>query len=169
VISRAARTRVGVRTRASVRLLTAVALTVAAGGATIASAYAGRPNQAAAANVTVDAAPGSATALPGYLIQSSSKVSDDSAVSKPGFSTTGWFPVPARSTVLAGLLANNKYPDPFFSTNLKSINAADFTVPWWYRADITLGNETGLHTFLSANGVISAADVWVNGNPGGEP
>ena len=73
----------GARTRIAVRLLTAVALAVAVGGATVASAYAGR-TVPAAATVTVGATPGSATALPGYLIQSSSKVSDDSAVSKPG-------------------------------------------------------------------------------------
>ena len=39
----------------------------------------------------------------------------------------------------------------------------DFDVPWWYRSDFTLGAETGLRTFLDISGVMSSADVWVNG------
>src|SRR4051794_26461794 len=87
----------------------------------------------ATATVAVGATAGTATALPGYLIQTSKSVSDDAAVSKPGFPATGWYPVSARSTVYAGLLQNNKYPDPFYSTRMKDVPASDFTVPWWYR------------------------------------
>ncbi len=106
----------------------------------------------------------SATVIPGFMIQSSAAVADGGgAISTPGFSTSGWYPVAARSTVFAGLLANRKYPDPFFSTNLQSVNAGDFQVPWWYRADLTLDSSGGLNTFLEVSGVISAADVWVNG------
>jgi exo-1,4-beta-D-glucosaminidase len=108
--------------------------------------------------------PGSAAALTGYRIQSSAKVTDSGAtISKPGYAAKGWYPTGPRSTVVAGLLQNGKYADPFYSTNLKSIAASDFTVPWWYRSDFTLGAETGLHTFLDLSGVISSADVWVNG------
>ncbi|MGW6501684.1 glycosyl hydrolase 2 galactose-binding domain-containing protein [Nonomuraea angiospora] len=104
------------------------------------------------------------TALTGYKIQSSAKVSDSgAAISTPGYAATGWYPVGPRSTVLAGLLQNNVYPDPFYSTNMQSIPAADFDVPWWYRSDFTLGDESGLRTFLDVSGVISSADVWVNG------
>src|SRR5581483_8389133 len=113
--------------------------------------------------VTAPKAAGGVTALPGYLIQTSAKVPDDAAVSRPGYDTTGWYPVAARSTVFAGLLANGKYSDPFYSTNMKSVSTSDFAVPWWYRADLTLGDETGLRTALDFSGVISAADVWVNG------
>ncbi|MEV4020634.1 fibronectin type III domain-containing protein [Nonomuraea angiospora] len=104
------------------------------------------------------------TALTGYKIQSSAKVSDSgAAISTPGYAATGWYPVGPRSTVLAGLLQNNVYPDPFYSTNMQSIPTADFDVPWWYRSDFTLGDESGLRTFLDVSGVISSADVWVNG------
>ncbi|WP_157254321.1 glycosyl hydrolase 2 galactose-binding domain-containing protein [Nonomuraea typhae] len=106
----------------------------------------------------------SVTALPGYKIQSSARVSDSgAAISTPGYAATGWYPAGPRSTVLAGLLENNVYPDPFFSTNMQSIPTADFDVPWWYRADFTLGAESGMRTLLDFSGVISAADVWVNG------
>src|SRR2546430_625785 len=151
------------RPRILVRVLTASAATALVGATGIALAAAHPSAPAPAVALTVPANAGGAAAIPGFLIQSSSKVSDDSAVSKPGFSTTGWYPTAARSTVLAGLLANGKYADPFFSTNMKSIPASDFSVPWWYRADLTLGSETGLRTVLDFSGVLSAADVWVNG------
>jgi exo-1,4-beta-D-glucosaminidase len=111
------------------------------------------------------AATASSTALSGYKIQSSAKVSDSgAAISTPGYAASGWYPVGPRSTVLAGLLENNVYSDPFFSTNMQSIPTADFDVPWWYRSDFTLGSETGLRTFLDISGVMSSADVWVNGS-----
>ncbi|MCW2863734.1 MAG: bga4 [Actinoallomurus sp.] len=109
-------------------------------------------------------APGSVAALAGYRIQSSAKVTDSgAAISKPGYAASGWYPTGPRSTVVAGLLQNGKYSDPFYSTNLKSISPNDFTVPWWYRSDFKVGSESGLHTFLDFSGVISGADVWVNG------
>ncbi|WP_214327765.1 glycosyl hydrolase 2 galactose-binding domain-containing protein [Nonomuraea sediminis] len=102
--------------------------------------------------------------IPGYKIQSSAKVSDTGAtISTPGYAASGWYPVGPRSTVLAGLLQNGVYQDPFYSTNMSSIPTADFDVAWWYRADFTLDSQTGLRTFLDYSGVISGADVWVNG------
>ncbi len=148
-----------VLTRAGV--LVAAAALVGVAGAALAASRSPAPVPAAA--LVVPASAGKGMPIPGFLIQSSSKVADDAAVSRPGYATTGWYRVGARSTVFAGLLANKKYPDPFYSTNLKAATASDFTVPWWYRADLDLGTETGLHTSLDFSGVISAADVWVNG------
>jgi exo-1,4-beta-D-glucosaminidase len=145
------------RTWVRTRLIATLVLAMATGG--------GIPALAASApgGATVAAAV-APTALDGYKIQSSSKVSDSAAaISSPGYAASGWYAVGPRSTVLAGLLQNGKYPDPFYSTNMKNIPAADFTVPWWYRSDFTLGSETGLKTFLDVTGVISSADVWVNG------
>ncbi|WP_027927695.1 glycoside hydrolase family 2 protein [Amycolatopsis benzoatilytica] len=105
--------------------------------------------------------PGEET-IPGYLIQSSAKVPDDSAVSKPGFDTQGWYPVGSQSTVYAGLLANGRYSDPFYSTNMKNVPAADFKVPWWYRADLKVA-DASQRTYLDVSGVLSKADIWVNG------
>jgi exo-1,4-beta-D-glucosaminidase len=140
--------------------VTAAGVVAGATGLALATGHSSTPIPAAA--LTVPAKAGSAAAIPGFLIQSSSKVTNDAAVSRPGFPTTGWYPVGPRSTVFAGLLANGKYADPFYSTNMKSANTSDFTVPWWYRADLTVGND-GLRTALDFSGVLSAADVWVNG------
>ncbi|MYW14093.1 exo-beta-D-glucosaminidase [Streptomyces sp. SID2955] len=127
---------------------------------------------------------GAATALSGFSVRSTTDVSDSAtAVSSPGYPATGWHPAGPRSTVLAALLADGVYADPFRSTNQQSIRRADFEVPWWYRSDFTVtdtgrsgttagtgraGNtggsaDTARHTFLDFSGVVSAADVYVNG------
>ncbi|MFG2944053.1 glycosyl hydrolase 2 galactose-binding domain-containing protein [Streptomyces adustus] len=85
-----------------------------------------------------------------------------SAVSSPGYRTAGWYPAGPRSTVLAALLAAGVHADPFRSTNQRRIPKADFQVPWWYRSDFTVGDPTA-RTHLDFSGVISAADVYVNG------
>ncbi|WP_406327417.1 glycosyl hydrolase 2 galactose-binding domain-containing protein [Streptomyces sp. NBC_00203] len=112
----------------------------------------------------VASAPGSTTALSGYTIQSTAKVTDSAAVlSSPGYPARGWYPAGSRSTVLAALLANGKYADPFYSANQQKIPKADFTVPWWYRSDFTV-TDTSERSYLDFSGVISAADVYVNGH-----
>ncbi|MET9409859.1 sugar-binding domain-containing protein [Streptomyces sp. NPDC002935] len=124
------------------------------------------PRTAAAPHVRVTpvaSAPGSATALSGYAIQSSAEVPDAAAdISSPGYPASGWYPAGSRSTVLAALLANGTYADPFYSTNLQKIPKADFAVPWWYRSDFTVA-DTSERSQLDFSGVISAADVYVNG------
>ncbi|MCX4993047.1 MULTISPECIES: sugar-binding domain-containing protein [unclassified Streptomyces] len=133
-----------------------------------ASAWADGPDPRTAAGphvrvTPVASAPGSTTALSGYAIQSTAEVSDPAAeVSSPGYPASGWYPAGPRSTVLAALLANGKYADPFYSTNLQKIPKADFAVPWWYRSDFTVA-DTSRRSHLDFSGVISAADVYVNG------
>lgn len=147
-------------------LLGTVALLSTASATPSAAAHPSAAGSNVAAPVSAVAVPGTgggSTAIPGFLIQSSAKVSDDRAVSRPGYRTTGWYPVGARSTVFAGLLANHRYADPFYSTNMRSVSTADFSVPWWYRADLTVGEENRLRTMVNVSGIISAADVWVNG------
>ncbi|MFF9405190.1 exo-beta-D-glucosaminidase [Streptomyces anandii] len=111
----------------------------------------------------VSPAPGSATPIAGYAIQSAAQVTDPAAeVSSPGYSPDGWYAAGPRSTVLAALLAAGRYPDPFHSTDQQRIPRADFQVPWWYRADFTVA-DTSHRTYLDLSGVMSAADVYVDG------
>ncbi|MGW7257630.1 glycoside hydrolase family 2 protein [Streptomyces sp. NPDC054834] len=130
-------------------------------------AWAGSPHPAPShgrpRTTHVPTAAGTGTPLTGYAIQSTAKVSDSaSAVSSPGYPAAGWYPAGSRSTVLAALLADGVYADPFWSTNQQKIPKADFQVPWWYRSDFTVA-DTGQRTYLDFSGVISAADVYVNG------
>ena len=71
------------RQRRTRTLVVAAVLAVAVSGATVPAATGQEPARA------VVAAAGPATAVPGFLIQTSAQVSDDSAVSKPGFDTAG--------------------------------------------------------------------------------
>ncbi|MFR9793012.1 glycoside hydrolase family 2 protein [Streptomyces sp. MB22_4] len=119
----------------------------------------------AAARIThVSSAAGATTPLAGYAVQSTARVGDSPAVvSSPGYPARGWYPAGPRSTVLAALLAAGVYDDPFRSTNLAKIPKADFEVPWWYRSDFTVADTTR-RTLLDFSGVVSAADVYVNGH-----
>ncbi|MFF4839745.1 glycoside hydrolase family 2 protein [Streptomyces collinus] len=112
----------------------------------------------------VPATAGSATPLSGYSIRSTAEVTDSAAaVSSPGYRADRWYPAGPRSTVLAALLADGVYPDPFHSTDQQKIPRDDFQVPWWYRSDFTV-EDTGPRTRLDFSGVVSAADVYVNGH-----
>ncbi|MFE7174538.1 exo-beta-D-glucosaminidase [Streptomyces sp. NPDC057616] len=148
------------------RLATAAAILGLLGALTTsawADPHGHRPPAPPGRPTTVSSAPGSATALTGYAVQSTAKVSDPAGdVSSPGYPATGWYPAGPRSTVLAALLANGVYADPFRSTNQQKIPKADFQVPWWYRSDFTVA-DTSERTYLDFSGVISAADVYVDG------
>ncbi|GAA2784634.1 glycoside hydrolase family 2 protein [Crossiella cryophila] len=105
------------------------------------------------------------TTIPDWRLQSSAVATGTgAAISAPGFNDSSWYAVPKRSTVLAGLIANNKYGDVNFGNNLQKANRNDFLVPWWYRRSFTADPAPGTHTFLKLNGgVISRGEVWLNG------
>ncbi|MCX5384575.1 exo-beta-D-glucosaminidase [Streptomyces sp. NBC_00083] len=128
-----------------------------------AAASTDRPPPSFPAPTVVSSTAGSATALTGYAIQSTAKVTASAAaVSSPGFRTDGWHRAAPRSTVLAALVADGTYPDPFYSTNQQRIPSGAFTTPWWYRGDFTLA-DTRARAYLDFSGVVSAADVYLNG------
>jgi len=115
--------------------------------------------------------PGSTTAIVHWQIQSTDKAQQSGAdISTASFSTTDWYPVSSRATVMAGLLENGVYKDDvFYSDNLRAVQVPDssgnlFVNPWWYRTEFTLTASHGLHTLLRTNGIIASADVWVNGH-----
>ncbi|WP_433266384.1 glycoside hydrolase family 2 protein [Actinosynnema sp. CS-041913] len=120
---------------------------------------------AAPSDFTVTASPGSVTTVPDWRMQSSARAPQSGGViSTPGYADTDWLTVPARSTVLAGLVANGRYPDLNHGENLKQVNRNDFAVPWWYRKAFTFAPESGTHTSLKLDGgVISRGEVWLNG------
>ncbi|MFF4717359.1 exo-beta-D-glucosaminidase [Streptomyces eurythermus] len=149
------------------RLPLAAAALLALGGALTTGAWAGRGEatepQRPDRITPVPSAAGTSTPLTRYAIQSAAKVGDSAAaVSSPGYPARNWYPAGPRSTVLAALLANGVHPDPFRSTNQRQIPRADFDVPWWYRSDFAV-EDTTRRTFLDFSGVVSAADVYVNG------
>ncbi|MEV5875282.1 sugar-binding domain-containing protein [Streptomyces sp. NPDC052101] len=152
------------RRRYAVTALVLGLLSALAGGAARAGARHEPPSHGPAPTTRVSSAAGTATPLTGYAIQSSAQVTDSpAAVSSPGYPAKGWYPAVPRSTVLAALLADGVYADPFFSTNQQKIPRADFQVPWWYRSDFTV-EDPARRTTLDFSGVLPAADVYVNGH-----
>ncbi|ALG11949.1 glycoside hydrolase family 2 protein [Kibdelosporangium phytohabitans] len=110
--------------------------------------------------------PGKVMTVPGWRMQSSAVATQGGAeVSGARFGDRSWYAVPARSTVMAGLVVNRKYPDLNYSTTLRdAVNPVDFAVPWWYRHEFAAAPVPGRHTFLRlTGGVIARGELWVNG------
>jgi exo-1,4-beta-D-glucosaminidase len=101
----------------------------------------------------------------GWKLQSSARArAAGKEIAKPGFSTEGWYPVTVPSTVLAALVANGVYPDPYVGKNLLSIPQAPFNVSWWYRTEFTLPADFSGHAaWLDLDGINYRANVWLNG------
>ena len=59
----------------------------------------------------------------GWMIQASSKVKQTgNEISKPDFDTRGWYSASIPSTVLAVLVENGVYENPYFGMNLEKIS-----------------------------------------------
>jgi exo-1,4-beta-D-glucosaminidase len=115
--------------------------------------------------LTVTAARGAGTRSPvrEWQVASTTDVTDGAeAVSSPGYDATRWLVAPARSTVMAALLAGGEYPDVFYSTRMRDeVDRARFAVPWWFRTEFLA--EGGDRTHVQVQGVIPCAALWVNG------
>ncbi|MEU4114852.1 exo-beta-D-glucosaminidase [Kitasatospora sp. NPDC028055] len=149
--------------RGSAVLVAGIMVAAAAVGGPPLHARAATPAVPAVASTTVTDAPGSSTALKGFAIESSADVPDSGeAISSPDYRPAGWHAAGSRSTVFAALVADGTYKDPFYSENMKAVPKEQFQVPWWYRSEFTV-NDTSARTYLNVTGVVSAADVYVNG------
>ena len=63
------------------------------------------------------------------MLQSSCKVkSSGEQISAPGFRTDGWHSATVPSTVVAALVADKTFPDPYFGQNLRSIPGTSYPV-----------------------------------------
>jgi exo-1,4-beta-D-glucosaminidase len=118
----------------------------------------------------------------GWAIRSSAEVPEKGEVlSSPQFTPTGWHRASVPSTVLAALVGNGLYPDPYFGMNLRSIPGATypiaknfsnlpmpedspFRVPWWYRTEFTIPADfQGKTVWLHFDGINFRANIWLNG------
>ena len=112
-----------------------------------------------------------------WHIQSSAKITEDAAaIASPGLDVAGWHPATVPTTVLAALVANGVYPDPYYGLNLKSIPGfqegrwlrmpedSPFRSHWWYRTEFMLPETDGdRHFTLHLDGINYQANVWLNG------
>jgi exo-1,4-beta-D-glucosaminidase len=120
----------------------------------------------------------------GWRIQSSAKTqASGEQIASLGFDAGSWYPATIPSTVLAALVENKVYPDPYFGKNLRSIpgtsyhigqnfsnlpmpDDSPFRVSWWYRTEFSLSkNLRGRKIWLNFEGINFRANVWLNGKP----
>jgi exo-1,4-beta-D-glucosaminidase len=118
----------------------------------------------------------------GWQIQSSDRVTaHGDAISTPAFRPTDWYPTSVPATVLAALVANKVYPDPYVGMNLRAIpgttypigrNFSNLAMPadspfrasWWYRTQFRLPpGRRGQHIALHFDGLNYRANIWLNG------
>jgi exo-1,4-beta-D-glucosaminidase len=109
-----------------------------------------------------------------WAIQSSASVKDGGRIiSQPGYITKDWYPTSVPSTVLATLVANKVYADPYYGNNyfeLPGVRRWDipegnpFESSWWFRTEFDLSeNFSGKHVWLKFHSVNYRANLWING------
>jgi exo-1,4-beta-D-glucosaminidase len=101
-----------------------------------------------------------------WHIRSSLEVKDEGKeVSSPNYDLKGWYASDVPTTVLAALVKNGVYKDPYFGKNLEDISTEPFKQPWWYRkefeAKIEKNSEDARLIFYGIN---YSADVFLNGH-----
>jgi exo-1,4-beta-D-glucosaminidase len=102
----------------------------------------------------------------GWMIQSSSEVREGpELISMPDFDSRHWYPMSVPSTVLAALVDNGVYENPYFGMNLSRIPGEPFEKPWWYRTEFQLSSQQASETvLLEFDGINYNANIWLNGN-----
>ena len=69
----------------------------------------------------------------GWVIFSSQNITAaGNTISKPGFLLSNSYKTDIPKTVLAALVENGIYKDPYFGMNLSKIPKEPFQFPWWY-------------------------------------
>ena len=118
----------------------------------------------------------------GWTLQSSAKVDQKGGViSTPHFQARSWYTVTVPTTVVAALVKQKVYPDPYFGRNLRqfpgvtyAIGAnfsniamepdSPFAVSWWYRKEFVLpADYKGKTLWLNFQGINYRANIWLNG------
>jgi len=100
----------------------------------------------------------------GFSLKSANNVTDPgTTISTVGYNVASWYPITVPSTVMAGLVANNVYPNVFFGTNLQSV--PDLTNQnWWYRGQFNaVADGIGQQYWLRFKGISYRAQIWLNG------
>src|SRR6185369_8636050 len=117
-----------------------------------------------------------------WQLQSSCKVeAKGEQISQAMFRPQGWHKIQVPSTVVAALVADKTFPDPYFGMNLRQLPGVSypigenfsllempkdspFAVPWWYRTEFTLPAISAKRKVsLHLDGLSFRANVWLNG------
>ncbi|MFZ1290241.1 MAG: sugar-binding domain-containing protein [Melioribacteraceae bacterium] len=86
-------------------------------------------------------------------------------ISSENFIAEDWYFTKIPSTVLADLVENEVYKNPYFGTNLKNIPTEQFKIPWWYRNEFEINEEQfSQNILINFDGINYKANIWLNGN-----
>lgn len=86
-------------------------------------------------------------------------------ISTTKYQPHNWYKASVPATLMNVLIQNGEYKDILNSTNMKGIDRTPFMSPWWYRTEFeTPKNEIKRNAFLTFEGLIYSADIWLNGN-----
>jgi exo-1,4-beta-D-glucosaminidase len=126
--------------------------------------------------------PGKIPLRDGWRVQSSAKIhAAGEEISRRGFSCSGWYGTGVPSTVLAALVANHVYADPYFGMSLRKIPGTSYpigkifaylemppdspyAVSWWYRTEFDVPTSAaGKTLWLNFLGINYRANIWLNG------
>ncbi len=139
-------------------------------------AWAGNPRQPASSKIPLSQ---------NWRIQSSCDVrAEGREISAAGFGVSGWHKASVPTTVVAALVADGTYHDPYFGMNLKSFPGMDyssdsffakqsmpadspFRCSWWFRTEFRVPAAKGT-TWLHFDGINYRANVWLNGQKIGD-
>ena len=99
-----------------------------------------------------------------HLISSNDIEESGSALSSTDIDLSRWYESEVPSTVLASLVKNGVYNDPYFGNNLEKILTEQFKIPWWYRTEFKISKDQTEHIILlEINGLNYKANIWLNG------
>ncbi|HOJ33659.1 MAG TPA: beta galactosidase jelly roll domain-containing protein [Candidatus Hydrogenedentes bacterium] len=111
-----------------------------------------------------------------YIVSSREVSASGETISQLGFDTQRWYKTAVPTTVLAALVENQVYPDPYYGENLKRIpgykegrwlvmpEGSPFRDSWWYRTEFQLpASFQGRFLSLHFDGINYRANVWLNG------
>jgi exo-1,4-beta-D-glucosaminidase len=117
-----------------------------------------------------------------WEVQSSCQVKATAAqLSTVGYDASGWHASDIPTTVVAALVGDKTYPDPFYATNLRSFPGmypsnkilfanrelpkdSPFLCSWWYRSEFTVPADFEQQTaWLNFLGINYRANLWING------
>src|ERR1700728_5025633 len=137
------------------------------------------------ANAAAEAPAGSAkiSLQEGWKLQSSCLfLAQGEQISTAGYKTNGWHSATVPTTVVAALVADKTYPDPYYGKNLRDIPGTTYPIgknfsllsmqkdspfhcSWWYRTEFTLpADYKGRHVWLHFGGINNHANIWLNGH-----
>lgn len=121
------------------------------------------------------------TLLENWALQSSCATTASSEqISTAGFDASGWHTATVPVTVVAALVADKTYPDPFVGMNLRSLPGMDYPIgemfanlpmpqdspfrcSWWYRTEFQSPAATE-RVWLNFDGINYRANIWLNGH-----